>query len=41
MTAEGEALSLGDSRDLMRALLGGEFSEAEMIDLLTALHERG
>lgn len=41
VTDEGEALSLGDSRDLMRALLGGEFSEAEMIDLLTALHERG
>ncbi len=37
----GDALLFQDARDLMIALLGGEFSEAEMADLLTTLHERG
>ena len=41
VTADAEALSLDSSRDLMRSLLAGEFSEAEMTDLLTTLHERG
>lgn len=41
VTADGNALSLDDARDLMRALLYGEFSEQEMTDLLTTLHERG
>ncbi|GAA3759469.1 anthranilate phosphoribosyltransferase [Terriglobus aquaticus] len=41
VTAESEALSLDDARDLMQSLLAGEFSPQEMTDLLTALHERG
>ena len=41
VTAESETLSLSDARDLMQSLLAGEFSENEMTDLLTALHERG
>lgn len=41
ITAEGEALPFDDARDLMQALLAGEFSEQEMTDLLTTLHERG
>ena len=36
-----DTLSMDDARDLMRSLLTGEFSENEMLDLLTALHERG
>ncbi|WP_419806027.1 anthranilate phosphoribosyltransferase [Terriglobus sp.] len=41
VTAESEALSLDDACDLMRSLLTGEFSENEMTDFLTALHDRG
>ncbi len=37
----GDALQFQDAHGLMAALLDGEFSEAEMADLLTALHERG
>ena len=37
----GDALSSDDAEVLMTALLQGEFSENEMADLLTALHERG
>lgn len=37
----GDALTFADARTLMTGLLTGEFSEAEMAALLTALHERG
>lgn len=37
----GSALLFGEARDLMGALLQGEFSDDEMSDLLSALHERG
>lgn len=37
----GDALSFDEARLLMTALLEGEFSESEMSDLLSALHERG
>lgn len=37
----GDALSFDDARLLMTSLLEGEFSENEMSDLLSALHERG
>lgn len=37
----GDALTFEDARRLMQALLGGEFSENEMSDLLSALHDRG
>lgn len=40
VTAAGDALSFSDARDLMQALLSGEFSEVEMTDLLTTLHDR-
>jgi anthranilate phosphoribosyltransferase len=36
-----DALTQDDAEVLMTALLGGGFSEAEMSDLLSALHERG
>ncbi len=37
----GDTLSMDDARELMMALLTGEFSENEMSALLSALHERG
>ncbi|MGI4757181.1 MAG: anthranilate phosphoribosyltransferase [Janthinobacterium lividum] len=37
----GDALLFEDARALMTALLQGDFSEIEMADLLSALHERG
>ena len=37
----GDTLLLDSARDLMQALLSGQFNEAEMTALLTALHERG
>jgi anthranilate phosphoribosyltransferase len=37
----GDALPFDDARALMSALLQGEFSEGQMSDLLSALHERG
>lgn len=37
----GDALDFDEARTLMKALLVGEFSENEMSDLLSALHERG
>ncbi len=37
----GDALTFEEARSLMESLLGGEFGESEMRDLLSALHERG
>ena len=41
VVSSAEALSFDDAQSLMTALLQGAFTEAEMRDLLTALHERG
>ena len=38
---DGDTLSQDDARELMSSLLGGAFSESEMSELLTVLHERG
>lgn len=37
----GEALLSAESRTMMDALLRGDYSDQQMADLLTALHERG
>ena len=41
VTNGGDALSFEDARNLMAALLTGDFSQKEMSGLLSALHERG
>ncbi len=37
----GEVLQPGEARSVMDALLRGDYSQVQMSDLLTALHERG
>ena len=41
VVSEGEALSRDDAAGLMRALLADGLQDVEIVDLLTALHERG